>query len=135
MMDKESFLQSLKASAGMSGGNLLTLGVLTFFGYNSYPVDPDGGEMGVVLFAVMTVIIGGLIPGVAGSLLWRKLDQKWTGRALLIFGGIAFTIATVMTLPVTNPNSPTGDAYVLTAVLHYSTAAFGIWLIPLFASK
>lgn len=133
-MDRKEFFQcGLKAAGAMSGINLLILGIMMLFGYDSFPVDPNGSEMSAFAFVIGTIITGGIFPGLIGMAVWLKLKQRWDGQALMIFAIIALLIATLMTLPITNPNAPTGDAFVLTTVLHYSTAILGIWLIPHFS--
>ena len=67
-----------------------------------------------------------------GTVVWTKIDERWNEKSRLMFTLLALIIATFMTLA--NAQSPTGDAYVLTAVLHYTTAILGSWFIPTFAN-
>mgnify|MGYP003683503867 FL=1 len=65
---------------------------------------------------------------------WVKVNERWSEQSRVLFTLLALVIASFMTLPFTNPRVPTGDAYVLTAVLHYSTAILGSWFIPYFSN-
>lgn len=133
-MDWKVFLvNGLKAAGGISVFNLIILAIMILLGYGAYPVDPDMGEMSVTAFVMGTIVAGGIFPGFIGSLLFIKVNQKWQDKSLLIFGIVAMGIATFMTLPMTNPNPQTGDAFILTTLLHYTTAALGIYFIPKFA--
>ena len=124
----------MKAAGAMGAINLLILGFLMVIGYDTTPLDPSGVEIPVPVFAVATVLGGGIVPGLIGTVVWTKIDGRWSEQSRNMFTLLALVIATVMTLPVTNPNVPTGDAYVLTAVLHYSTAILGSVFIPYFAT-
>ena len=124
----------MKAAGAMGAINLLILGFLMVIGYDTTPLDPSGVEIPVPVFAVATVMGGGIVPGLIGTVVWTKIDGRWSEQSRNMFTLLALVIATVMTLPVTNPNVPTGDAYVLTAVLHYSTAILGSAFIPYFAN-
>ena len=124
----------MKAAGAMGAINLLILGFLMVIGYDTTPLDPSGVEIPVPVFAVATVLGGGIVPGLIGTVVWTKIDGRWSEQSRNMFTLLALVIATVMTLPVTNPNVPTGDAYVLTAVLHYSTAILGSAFIPYFAT-
>ena len=124
----------MKAAGAMGAINLLILGFLMVIGYDTTPLDPSGVEIPVPVFAVATVLGGGIVPGLIGTVVWTKIDGRWSEQSRNMFTLLALVIATVMTLPVTNPNVPTGDAYVLTAVLHYSTAILGSVFIPYFAN-
>ncbi|MDG1557055.1 MAG: DUF6069 family protein [Candidatus Poseidoniaceae archaeon] len=124
----------MKAAGAMGAINLLILGFLMVIGYDTTPLDPSGVEIPVPVFAVATVMGGGIVPGLIGTVVWTKIDGRWSEQSRNMFTLLALVIATVMTLPVTNPNVPTGDAYVLTAVLHYSTAILGSAFIPYFAT-
>ena len=75
---------------------------------------------------------GGIVPGLIGTVVWTKIDERWNEKSRLMFTLLALIIATFMTLA--NPQSSTDDAYVLTAVLHYTTAILGSWFIPTFAN-
>ncbi|WP_438995279.1 hypothetical protein [Poseidonia sp.] len=124
----------MKAAGAMGAINLLILGFLMVIGYDTTPLDPSGVEIPVPVFAFATVLGGGIVPGLIGTVVWTKIDGRWSEQSRNMFTLLALVIATVMTLPVTNPNVPTGDAYVLTAVLHYSTAILGSVFIPYFAT-
>lgn len=124
----------LKAAGAMGAINLLILGFLMVIGYDTTPLDPSGVEIPVPVFAVATVMGGGIVPGLIGTVVWTKIDGRWSEQSRNMFTVLALVIATFMTLPVTNPNVPTGDAYVLTAVLHYSTAILGSVFIPYFSN-
>ena len=124
----------MKAAGAMGAINLLILGFLMVIGYDTTPLDPSGVEIPVPVFAFATVLGGGIVPGLIGTVVWTKIDGRWSEQSRNMFTLLALVIATVMTLPVTNPNVPTGDAYVLTAVLHYSTAILGSAFIPYFAT-
>lgn len=118
----------------MGAINLLILGFMMVIGYDTTPLDPSGVEIPVPVFAVATVMGGGIVPGLIGTVVWTKIDGRWSEQSRNMFTLLALVIATFMTLPVTNPNVPTGDAYVLTAVLHYSTAILGSVFIPYFSN-
>lgn len=124
----------MKAAGAMGAINLLILGFLMVIGYDTTPLDPSGVEIPVPVFAVATVMGGGIVPGLIGTVVWTKIDGRWSEQSRNMFTVLALVIATFMTLPVTNPNVPTGDAYVLTAVLHYSTAILGSVFIPYFSN-
>lgn len=124
----------MKAAGAMGAINLLILGFMMLIGYDTTPLDPSGVEIPVPVFAIATVIGGGIVPGLSGAVIWTKIDQRWNERSRLRFTLLALALATFMTLPFTNPRVPTGDAYVLTAVLHYTTAILGSWFIPSFAN-
>ncbi len=130
---KDQLTSGLKAAGAMTAVNLPILGLMVTLGFGVYPVDPEGFEMPAVAFAMGTIVVGGLIPGIIGTFVWYQIDRRWSSRSGLIFLFIAMTIATVMTLPATNPNAQTGDAFILTTVLHYSTALLGSWFIPRFS--
>lgn len=135
MINKQMALNGLKAAGAISIANLLILGIMALIGFNSFPVDPDGVEMPAIMFAVMMVITGGLMPGLLGSIVWNQFDTRWPDKAMLLFAGLAFLMATLISIPAANPNAPTGDALVLTTVVHYTTAALGAWFIPFFAKR
>ena len=103
-------------------------------GYDTTPLDPSGVEMPTLVFAIATVMGGGIVPGLIGTVTWVKIDERWSEQSRIVFTVLALVIATFMTLPMTNPNVPTGDAYILTAVLHYTTAILGSLLIPYFSN-
>jgi len=124
----------MKAAGVMGAINLLILGFMMVIGYDTTPLDPSGVEIPVPVFAVATVMGGGIVPGLIGTVVWTKIDGRWSEQSRNMFTLLALVIATFMTLPVTNPNVPTGDAYVLTAVLHYSTAILGSVFIPYFSN-
>lgn len=124
----------MKAAGAMGAINLLILGFLMVIGYDTTPLDPSGVEIPVPVFAAATVMGGGIVPGLIGTVVWTKIDGRWSEQSRNMFTVLALVIATFMTLPVTNPNVPTGDAYVLTAVLHYSTAILGSVFIPYFSN-
>ena len=124
----------MKAAGAMGAINLVIVGFMMLIGYDTTPLDPSGVEIPVPLFAISTVIGGGVVPGLIGTVVWTKIDERWEEKSRLTFILLALIIATFMTLPFTNPRVPTGDAYVLTAVLHYTTAILGGWFIPSFAN-
>lgn len=123
-----------KAAGAMAAINLLILGFMMVIGYNTTPLDPSGVEIPIVVFAIATMIGGGIVPGLIGTVTWVKVNERWSEQARVLFTLLALVIASIMTLPFTNPRVPTGDAYVLTAVLHYSTAILGSWFIPYFSN-
>lgn len=131
---KKTAMVGLKAAGVMAGGNLLILGIMVALGYGDYPMDPAGVKMTGSVFTIAVLLTGGLIPGLAGSFIWCNIYGRWPDRAMAIFAVITLTVATLMTLPATNPNSPSGDAFILTSILHYSTALLGSWAIPYFFS-
>jgi hypothetical protein len=118
----------------MAAINLLILGFMMIIGYNTTPLDPSGVEIPIVVFAIATMIGGGIVPGLIGTVTWVKVNKRWSEQSRILFTLLALVIASIMTLPFTNPRVPTGDAYVLTAVLHYSTAILGSWFIPYFSN-
>ena len=124
----------MKAAGVMGAINLLILGFMMVIGYDTTPLDPSGVEISIPFFAIATVMGGGIVPGLIGTVVWTKIDGRWSEQSRNMFTLLALVIATFMTLPVTNPNVPTGDAYVLTAVLHYSTAILGSVFIPYFSN-
>ena len=123
-----------KAAGAMAAINLLILGFIMVIGYNTTPLDPSGIEIPIVVFAIATMIGGGIVPGLIGTVTWVKVNKRWSEQSRILFTLLALVIASIMTLPFTNPRVPTGDAYVLTAVLHYSTAILGSWFIPYFSN-
>ena len=123
-----------KAAGAMAAINLLILGFMMIIGYNTTPLDPSGVEIPIVVFAIATMIGGGIVPGLIGTVTWVKVNERWSEQSRILFTLLALVIASFMTLPFTNPRVPTGDAYVLTAVLHYSTAILGSWFIPYFSN-
>jgi Ca2+/Na+ antiporter len=123
-----------KAAGAMAAINLLILGFMMVIGYNTTPLDPSGVEIPIVVFAIATMIGGGIVPGLIGTVTWVKVNERWSEQSRVLFTLLALVIASFMTLPFTNPRVPTGDAYVLTAVLHYSTAILGSWFIPYFSN-
>ena len=123
-----------KAAGAMAAINLLILGFMMVIGYNTTPLDPSGIEIPIVVFAIATMIGGGIVPGLIGTVTWVKVNERWSEQSRILFTLLALVIASIMTLPFTNPRVPTGDAYVLTAVLHYSTAILGSWFIPYFSN-
>jgi len=123
-----------KAAGAMAAINLLILGFMMVIGYNTTPLDPSGVEIPIVVFAIATMIGGGIVPGLIGTVTWVKVNERWSEQSRILFTLLALVIASIMTLPFTNPRVPTGDAYVLTAVLHYSTAILGSWFIPYFSN-
>ena len=131
---KKHIRTGMKAAGVMGAINLLILGFMMVIGYDTTPLDPSGVEIPVPVFAVATVMGGGIVPGLIGTVVWTKIDGRWSEQSRNMFTLLALVIATFMTLPVTNPNVPTGDAYVLTAVLHYSTAILGSVFIPYFSN-
>jgi hypothetical protein len=118
----------------MAAINLLILGFMMVIGYNTTPLDPSGVEIPIVVFAIATMIGGGIVPGLIGTVTWVNVSERWSEQSRILFTLLALVIASIMTLPFTNPRVPTGDAYVLTAVLHYSTAILGSWFIPYFSN-
>lgn len=127
-------MAGLKAAGATSAVNLALLGLLALLGYDEYPSDPSGIAMTMPSFAFAMIIIGGLVPGLLGSIVWLKMHENLGDKAWMGFSALALVIATLMTLPLTNPNAPSGDALVLVSILHYSTALLGGWLIPHFSS-
>ena len=123
-----------KAAGAMAAINLLILGFLMVIGYTTTPLDPRGVEISIVAFAIATVIGGGIVPGLVGTVTWVKVNERWSEQSRILFTLLALALASFMTLPFTNPRVPTGDAYVLTAVLHFSTAILGSWFIPSFSN-
>lgn len=130
---KKHIRTGTKAAGAMAGINLLILGFMMVIGYNTTPLDPSGVEIPIVVFAIATMIGGGIVPGLIGTVTWVKVNERWSEQSRVLFTLLALVIASFMTLPFTNPRVPTGDAYVLTAVLHYSTAILGSWFIPYFS--
>lgn len=120
----------MKASVAMGGLNLLVLGGMMVAGYDTTPVSRFGGEIPILVFAIATIVGGGIVPGLMGTLVWTKIEERWDDQSRLLFTLLALGFATVMTLPITSRDLPTGDAYVLTTVLHYSTAILGSLIIP-----
>ena len=120
----------IRASAAMAGLNLLVLGVMMVIGYDTTPASRFGGEIPLPVFAIATIIGGGIVPGLMGTLVWTKIEERGGNQSRIMFTLLALAFATSMTLPITNRTLPTGDAYVLTTVLHYSTAILGSLLIP-----
>ena len=131
---KKHIRTGTKAAGAMAGINLLILGFMMVIGYNTTPLDPSGVEIPVFVFAIATIIGGGIVPGLIGTVTWVKVNERWSEQSRVLFTLLALVIASFMTLPFTNPRVPTGDAYVLTAVLHYSTAILGSWFIPYFSN-
>tara|TARA_B110000444_G_scaffold147787_1_gene138156 strand:+ start:2386 stop:2814 length:429 start_codon:yes stop_codon:yes gene_type:complete len=131
---KKHIRTGTKAAGAMAGINLLILGFMMVIGYNTTPLDPSGVEIPVFVFAIATIIGGGIVPGLIGTVTWVKVNERWSEQSRVLFTLLALVIASFMTLPITNPRVPTGDAYVLTAVLHYSTAILGSWFIPYFSN-
>jgi hypothetical protein len=131
---KKHIRTGTKAAGAMAGINLLILGFMMVIGYNTTPLDPSGVEIPIVVFAIATMIGGGIVPGLIGTVTWVKVNERWSEQSRVLFTLLALVIASFMTLPFTNPRVPTGDAYVLTAVLHYSTAILGSWFIPYFSN-
>jgi hypothetical protein len=124
----------VKASVAMAGLTLLGLGAMMVAGYATTPASRFGGEIPLPVFAIATIIGGGIVPGMMGALVWAKIEQRWGDRSRILFALLALAFATFMTLPITNRTLPTGDAYVLTTVLHYSTAILGSLMIPYYAN-
>jgi len=124
----------LKASYVMGGLNLFILGAMVVIGYDTTPVSRIGGEIPLPIFAMGTVIGGGIVPGWIGTLVWTNIEELWSDKSRIMFTLLALSMATLMTLPIANRDLPTGDAYVLTSVLHYSTAILGSLFIPYFAN-
>ena len=84
--------------------------------------------------AEIIIIGGGIVPGMMGTLVWTKIEERWSDKSRLLFTLLALGFATFMTLPIANRDLPTGDAYVLTTVLHYTTAILGSMFIPYFSN-
>ena len=124
----------VKASVAMGGLNLLVLGGMMVVGYNTTPVSRFGGEIPILVFAIATIVGGGIVPGMMGTLVWTKIEERWSDKSRLLFTLLALGFATFMTLPITGRDLPTGDAYVLTTVLHYSTAILGSLIIPSYSN-
>lgn len=124
----------LKAGAAMGAINFLILGLMMLIGYDTTPLTRSGIEIPIPVFVISTIIGGGIAPGIIGLVVWKRIDQRWNEHSRMVFTLLALLIATFRTLPYTNPNIPTGDAYVLTSVLHYTTAILGSWFIPFFAN-
>jgi hypothetical protein len=123
----------MKASGAMGGLNLLILGVMIAIGYDTTPLSRSGGDIPLPVFAIATIVGGGIVPGMMGTVVWTKIEERWSEISGIIFTVLALGMATVMTLPITNRDLPTGDAYVLTTVLHFSTAILGCLMIPYYA--
>ena len=123
----------MKASGAMGGLNLLILGVMIAIGYDTTPLSRSGGDIPLPVFAIATIVGGGIVPGMMGTVVWTKIEERWSEMSGIIFTVLALGMATVMTLPITNRDLPTGDAYVLTTVLHFSTAILGCLMIPYYA--
>ena len=123
----------MKASGAMGGLNLLILGVMIAIGYDTTPLSRSGGDIPLPVFAIATIVGGGIVPGMMGTVVWTKIEERWSEISRIIFTVLALGMATVMTLPITNRDLPTGDAYVLTTVLHFSTAILGCLMIPYYA--
>ena len=122
----------MKAAVGMGAINLFILGFMMLIGYDTTPLNPSGVEIPNPIFVIGIIMGGGIVPGLIGTVVWTKIDERWNEKSRLMFTLLALIIATFMTLA--NPQSPTGDAYLLTAVLHYTTAILGSWFIPTFAN-
>ena len=123
----------MKASGAMGGVNLLILGAMIAIGYDTTPLSRSGGDIPLPVFAIATIVGGGIVPGMMGTVVWTKIEERWSEISRIIFTVLALGMATVMTLPITNRDLPTGDAYVLTTVLHFSTAILGCLMIPYYA--
>ncbi len=131
MKGKELIIGGLKTAGVISVCNLMVLGAMVVFGYGTYPVDPfdsTGSEMSALNFVIRTIVMGGLLPGLLGSIVWLKIHDRWKEKSSMIFTVFAMFVATIMTIP--NSSSPTGDAFILTTVLHYTTAILGSLFIP-----
>ena len=124
----------MKASAAMAGLNLLVLGAMMVVGYDTTPASRFGGDIPLPVFAIATIIGGGIVPGLMGTLVWTKIEERWGDQSRIMFTLLALAFATSMTLPITSRALPTGDAYVLTTVLHYSTAILGSLMIPYYSN-
>ena len=124
----------VKASAAMAGLNLLVLGAMMVVGYDTTPASRFGGDIPLPVFAIATIIGGGIVPGLMGTLVWTKIEERWGDQSRIMFTLLALAFATSMTLPITSRALPTGDAYVLTTVLHYSTAILGSLMIPYYSN-
>ena len=124
----------VKASAAMAGLNLLVLGAMIVVGYDTTPASRFGGDIPLPVFAIATIIGGGIVPGLMGTLVWTKIVERWGDQSRIMFTLLALAFATSMTLPITSRALPTGDAYVLTTVLHYSTAILGSLMIPYYSN-
>lgn len=122
----------MKAAVGMGAINLFILGFMMLIGYDTTPLNPSGVEIPTPIFVIGIIMGGGIVPGLIGTVVWTKIDERWNEKSRLMFTLLALIIATFMTLA--NPQSSTDDAYVLTAVLHYTTAILGSWFIPTFAN-
>ncbi len=131
---KKHARSGMKAAGAMGGLNLLVLGVMMVVGYDTTPASRFGGEIPIPVFAIATIIGGGIVPGLMGTVAWTKIEERWSEQSRIIFTLLALTMATFMTLPITGRNLPTGDAYVLTTVLHYSTAILGSLMIPYYSN-
>ena len=131
---KERARAGVKASCVMGGLNLFILGAMVVIGYDTTPVSRIGGEIPLPIFAMATVIGGGIVPGLIGAVVWTKIEVRWGDKSRILFTLLALSMATFMTLPIANRDLPTGDAYVLTTVLHYTTAILGSMFIPYFSN-
>ena len=130
---KKHTRSGMKASGAMGCVNLLILGAMIAIGYDTTPLSRSGGDIPLPVFAIATIVGGGIVPGMMGTVVWTKIEERWSEISRIIFTVLALGMATVMTLPITNRDLPTGDAYVLTTVLHFSTAILGCLMIPYYA--
>ena len=103
--------------------NLLII-LYFFFGFDNLP-----NEMPFIMFLVMTFIMGGLVPAYLGGYVFNLFSRKYAGKEMVLFSVLAIALALLETIP-NGKNNATTDMFLITAVLHFSTAISGIWLIP-----
>ena len=103
--------------------NLLII-LYFFFGFDNLP-----NEMPFIMFLVMTFIMGGLVPAYLGGYVFNLFSRKYAGKEMVLFSVLAISLALLETIP-NGKNNATTDMFLITAVLHFSTAISGIWLIP-----
>ena len=115
----------LSTALKMTFINYSLLIILYFiFGFDNLP-----SEMPFIVFLVMTFIMGGLVPAYLGGYVFDLFSRKYAGKEMVIFSVLAIALALLETIP-NGKNNATTDMFIITAVLHFSTAISGIWLIP-----
>ena len=60
----------MKAAGAMGAINLVIVGFMMLIGYDTTPLDPSGVEIPAPVFAIGTVIGGGIVPGLIGTVVW-----------------------------------------------------------------
>ncbi len=82
----------VKASCVMGGLNLFILGAMVVIGYDTTPVSRIGGEIPLPIFAMATVIGGGIVPGWIGTLVWTKIEERWSDKSRIMFTLLALSM-------------------------------------------